>query len=147
MGVVALSAYVSIRQHTSAYVSIRQHTSAYVSQKDLFEKNLPIPRRRNSHADIPVVHVVVPAAQDRQTVAPDCGEYFPVPHNVEVVPPAAHDPQTVTSNENFPTSHAVHVASQVSLPLKQVVFPATHDRQVVALVMMKSEYFPTTHGV
>jgi hypothetical protein len=28
---VALSAYVSIRQHTSAYVSIRQHTSAYVS--------------------------------------------------------------------------------------------------------------------
>ncbi len=27
----ALSAYVSICQHTSAYVSIRQHTSAYVS--------------------------------------------------------------------------------------------------------------------
>jgi hypothetical protein len=28
---VCISAYVSIRQHTSAYVSIRQHTSAYVS--------------------------------------------------------------------------------------------------------------------
>jgi hypothetical protein len=25
-----MSAYVSIRQHTSAYVSIRQHTSAYI---------------------------------------------------------------------------------------------------------------------
>jgi hypothetical protein len=28
---ISISAYVSMRQHTSAYVSIRQHTSAYVS--------------------------------------------------------------------------------------------------------------------
>jgi hypothetical protein len=30
-----LSAYVSVRQHTSAYVSIRQHTSAYVKAAQL----------------------------------------------------------------------------------------------------------------
>jgi hypothetical protein len=30
----SLSAFVSIRQHTSAYVSIYQHTSAYVSIRE-----------------------------------------------------------------------------------------------------------------
>jgi hypothetical protein len=40
-----MSAYVSIRQHTSAYVSIRQHTSAYVSIRQHARHSLGISRR------------------------------------------------------------------------------------------------------